>query len=215
VRVKFARDSTFLQAVDAVWKAYVGIGIESRGLRNSALIAWANVIGRERAVAEFEAFINSHGGSFERAAEVIGFSARSLRKVRKHILSLPPSLAPTPSPTQHRFVLGEQLDADEDRNVQYKEISTANVADAIKNVADEYAVAFLNSGGGRLFWGVRDKDRRVIGVTLLYGDRDKVRECRPATAPGRRRPEGEPSPGASRRGRPGVVGPPPRTCRSS
>jgi hypothetical protein len=176
VRVKIDRGWTFKQAVDAVWMAYRGIGLESKGYRNSALMAWGNVLGRERALSEFDAFIESHGGSFDAAAKVIEFSARSLKKIRKHIASLPSSIAPTPAATRHRFVLDEQLAADEDRIVQYKEITTANVADAIKNVADEYAVAFLNSGGGRLFWGVRDKDRRVVGVKLLYADRDRVRQ---------------------------------------
>jgi hypothetical protein len=153
VRVKIARDWTFMQAIDAAWEAYRGIGLESKGYRNSVLMAWGNVVGRERALLEFDAFINSYAASFERAAKAIGVSVGSLKKIRKHIASLPPSVAPPPPPpTRHRFVLGEQLAADEDRNVQYKEITTDKVADAIKNVAAEYAVGYLNSGGGRLFW---------------------------------------------------------------
>jgi Putative DNA-binding domain len=176
VKVKIGRDWGFRQVVEAAWKAYVGIGLDSRGRRNSVLMAWASVVGRERAMMEFDNFIASHEGSFERAATTIDFSARSLKKVRKHIASLPSSVPRSPPPTLRRYVLGERLDGDEDRLVEYKEIKGSNPVDAIKNAADEYAVAFLNSSGGRMFWGVRDGDRVVVGVPLAYADRDKIRQ---------------------------------------
>jgi predicted HTH transcriptional regulator len=47
--------------------------------------------------------------------------------------------------------------------------------DTIVNTWDEYAVAFLNSEGGRIYWGVRDRDRVVTGVRRSYHDRDRIR----------------------------------------
>ena len=42
-------------------------------------------------------------------------------------------------------------------------------------ISDEYAVAFLNSEGGRIFWGIRNDDRITVGVTLDDQQRDEVR----------------------------------------
>jgi len=53
--------------------------------------------------------------------------------------------------------------------------SRGNPVHSIINTADEYAVAFLNSEGGRIYWGIRDKDRTAVGVRLSYTDRDKLR----------------------------------------
>ena len=59
---------------------------------------------------------------------------------------------------------------------EFKEITSARRLNVIKNVADEYSVAFLNSEGGRIFWGVRDSDRVVVGVKLTLSERDEVRK---------------------------------------
>jgi predicted HTH transcriptional regulator len=56
-----------------------------------------------------------------------------------------------------------------------KEIRGGNPVNSIVNASDEYAVAFLNSEGGRIYWGIRDLDRVVIGVRLNYEQRDRVR----------------------------------------
>ncbi|MBU6402707.1 MAG: putative DNA binding domain-containing protein, partial [Verrucomicrobia bacterium] len=74
-----------------------------------------------------------------------------------------------------RFILGERLAIEETREYEFKEVIGNRPADTIANLADEYAVAFLNSEGGRIFWGVRDKDRVVVGVRLPAPDRDRLR----------------------------------------
>ena len=77
---------------------------------------------------------------------------------------------------QLTFVLNQQVPIEETRHYEFKEISSsAGAVDSIVNTSDEYAVAFLNSEGGRIYWGIRDKDRTVAGVRLSYQDRDKVR----------------------------------------
>ncbi len=74
------------------------------------------------------------------------------------------------------FVLNQQVPIEETRHFEFKEIrSSTGAVDSIVNTSDEYAVAFLNSEGGRLFWGIRDKDRVVVGVRLNDRERDKVR----------------------------------------
>jgi hypothetical protein len=75
-----------------------------------------------------------------------------------------------------RFVLNQQVSIEETRHYEFKEVrSGGGAVDSIVNAADEYAVAYLNSQGGRVYWGIRDRDRTVVGVRLNYHERDKVR----------------------------------------
>ena len=78
-------------------------------------------------------------------------------------------------PTQIRFIQGQPVPFEETRLYEFKEVKGKNPAGSITNTADEYAVAFLNSGGGRIFWGVRDDNRITVGVTLNERQRDEVR----------------------------------------
>ena len=73
------------------------------------------------------------------------------------------------------FIKGESIELEETRHYEFKEIRSENAPRAIKNTADEYVVAFLNSEGGRIFWGVRDTDRVVTGVSLDSKERDRLR----------------------------------------
>ncbi|MCW5851827.1 MAG: ATP-binding protein [Anaerolineae bacterium] len=90
-----------------------------------------------------------------------------------------------------RFMLSEPVYIEESRLYEFKEIKGGNPVDAIKNTADEYVVAFLNSGGGHIYWGIRDADRVVIGVHLTSKERDvlrrvvteKLTQIQPAVAP--------------------------------
>jgi Putative DNA-binding domain len=73
-----------------------------------------------------------------------------------------------------RYTLGTVLPLDESRLVEFKEIRGNNPVSAIVNAADEYAVAFLNSEGGRILWGVRD-DGMVVGVSVNHQQRNQLR----------------------------------------
>ncbi len=83
-------------------------------------------------------------------------------------------------PTQIRFVQDQPVPFEETRFYEFKEVKGKNPAGSITNTADEYAVAFLNSEGGRIFWGVRDRDRITVGVTLDERQRNNVRTQVPA-----------------------------------
>ena len=86
------------------------------------------------------------------------------------------SLEDSPLGTKLEFIFNHEVPIEETQHFEFKEIkSTAGAVDSIVNASDEYAVAFLNSEGGRIFWGIRDKDRVVVGVPLDYAQRDKVR----------------------------------------
>ena len=72
------------------------------------------------------------------------------------------------------FILGKRLPIEESRHFEFKEVRGNNPSRAIQDVTEQYAVAFLNSEGGRIYWGV-DDDRTVVGVQLTHRDRDDIR----------------------------------------
>lgn len=78
-------------------------------------------------------------------------------------------------PTQIRFVHEQSVPFEETLFYEFKEIKGGNPANSITKTADEYAVAFLNLEGGRIFWGIRDDDRITVGVPLDERQRDNVR----------------------------------------
>jgi len=75
----------------------------------------------------------------------------------------------------YTFILNRPVDVEETRHYEFKEVKGGKPLDTIKNTCDEYVVAFLNSDGGRLFWGIRDSDRYAVGVTLSSAERDALR----------------------------------------
>ncbi|PKN91069.1 MAG: hypothetical protein CVU44_20860 [Chloroflexi bacterium HGW-Chloroflexi-6] len=90
-----------------------------------------------------------------------------------------------------QFLLNEKAKIEETRHYEFKEVKGNNPVSVIENASDEYAVAFLNSEGGRIFWGVRNADGVVVGVSLDYRQRDdvvkaidmKLRQIQPVIAP--------------------------------
>ncbi len=74
------------------------------------------------------------------------------------------------------LVLGEPLEIEETREYEFKEVKPQSPLNAIADAAEKYAVAFLNSEGGRIFWGVRGTDRVVVGAKLSYDERDRLRQ---------------------------------------
>lgn len=76
------------------------------------------------------------------------------------------------------YHLGSQLKKDENLETEYKEVKGGNAVNSIKDIADQYIVAFLNSPQlkhGRILWGVTDTNRKVVGVSLNYSQRDDLR----------------------------------------
>jgi hypothetical protein len=74
------------------------------------------------------------------------------------------------------LVLGKPMEIEETREYEFKEVKPLSSLSTIADVAEKYAVAFLNSEGGRIFWGVRGTDRIVVGVQLTFDERDRLRQ---------------------------------------
>ncbi|MDE0685879.1 MAG: ATP-binding protein, partial [Candidatus Poribacteria bacterium] len=72
------------------------------------------------------------------------------------------------------FIQYKTVSFEEDLHHEFKDISQNNQpVNSIGQIAEEYAVAFLNAEGGSIFWGIRD-DGSVVGVELTRSQRDKI-----------------------------------------
>ncbi|MBC3871927.1 AAA family ATPase [Undibacterium oligocarboniphilum] len=72
-----------------------------------------------------------------------------------------------------KLIKGAKFPYHENRGCELKEVKGSNPLSSIKALVDQYAVAFLNAGvpqKGSIFWGVRDEDRRIVGVTLTESE---------------------------------------------
>jgi serine/threonine protein kinase len=89
------------------------------------------------------------------------------------------------------YRLNQPVSLEETRTCEFKEVKASDPTLAIKRIIEEYVVAYLNSEGGRIFWGIRDEDRTVVGVKATYRQRDLIRRLiidkmthiQPAVAP--------------------------------
>lgn len=86
---------------------------------------------------------------------------------------------PLPKKKEIPFIyhMEETIDAEEDREVEYKEVKGKNPVSSIVNVAPIYIVSFLNSAKlekGYIKWGISN-DRVVKGVVLDKEQKDEIR----------------------------------------
>lgn len=75
------------------------------------------------------------------------------------------------------YLLNQPVTLEETMFCEFKEVVGAHPVRAIWRIVDQYVVAFLNSDGGRIFWGIRDADRIVVGVKASYRNRDEIRRA--------------------------------------
>lgn len=116
------------------------------------------------------------------------FSAKNINRLDRlseHVTSLTyynyllehqqPRLKPS---LKTRWVKGQKFAKQESRSCELKEVKGANPLGSIKSVVDQYVVAFLNAGTpqeGAIFWGIRDEDLVITGVTLSDQECDALR----------------------------------------
>lgn len=74
-----------------------------------------------------------------------------------------------------KFVLNTPVAIEESLTCEFKEVK-AKATQAIGKSADEHIVAFLNTAGGSIYWGIRDQDRVVTGVPTSPKLRDELRQ---------------------------------------
>ncbi|KAK2954749.1 putative NLR Family CARD Domain Containing protein [Blattamonas nauphoetae] len=83
--------------------------------------------------------------------------------------SLPPGFI------QDILYYGDIITVEEDRNTEFKAVQfTSKLSETILKICKEYINAFLNTTGGRIFFGVED-DGKIKGVEINRKDRDFLR----------------------------------------
>ena len=75
---------------------------------------------------------------------------------------------------EFKFVEGEKFFLEENLTVEFKEVKGNNPVKSISNLVDEYILAFFNSQGGSVFWGVND-DGLVKSLKLTTKMKDDIR----------------------------------------
>nr|WP_306220676.1 type II toxin-antitoxin system PemK/MazF family toxin [Cohnella sp. WQ 127256] len=79
------------------------------------------------------------------------------------------------TPTDIRFEIGKTISLEEDNYYEFKDFSkSGNIVKTITNCVDEYVCSFLNSQGGRIFFGINN-DRKIVGLKLSYKERDELK----------------------------------------
>lgn len=80
---------TFIEALQAAWEAYSGAGPQyGAANRHRILDQWANVVGKDRAVAELEQALKEHG-DLKTASKEWGLSIDAIKKLRKSFNKMP------------------------------------------------------------------------------------------------------------------------------
>lgn len=88
----------------------------------------------------------------------------------KLISSLLHGVSKPPLPRRQQFILNQTIEENEDLYTEFKEINPNKIPD----VSYDYAQAFLNQDGGKLYVGIRDKDKTVVGNKIEYSKLDEI-----------------------------------------
>lgn len=88
----------------------------------------------------------------------------------KLIASLLSGVTKPPLPRRQQFILNQQIEENEDLHTEFKEINPNKIPD----ISYDYAQAFLNQDGGKLYIGIRDKDKSVVGNKIEYSKLDEI-----------------------------------------
>lgn len=163
----------FDEVVEAAWEVYRSPH-QFAGYRINAIKAWGNMIGKRAALQRMHKYISRYKSKKE-AAENLGMSYSTLRGIERFYESLPNEFVVFRKPTVDKFIVGETLSIEEDTHNEFKSVTSAKPVRAICDTFTKYALGYLNADGGRIFFGVRDKDAIVEGIELSAEDRDGVR----------------------------------------
>jgi hypothetical protein len=163
-----------MKALEAARAEYRGWGREGTGYRNNVMIMWGGIVGKSRAVGDLENLIHQ-AGSRKLLSEKIELSEYSLKMLGKRFKSLPDKFESINANDHYKFTEGDKCQFEEDMTHEFKEVKGKNPIKSIQNVVDEYIIAFLNSTGGSIFWGICD-DTTVKSIPLCTAQKDDIRK---------------------------------------
>lgn len=163
-----------MEALYAARAEYRGCGREGTGHRNNVMIMWGGIVRKSRAVGDLENLIEQ-AGSLKLLSEKIGLSEYSLKMLMKRFKTLPDKFESIDFNEHYKFIEAEKCQFEEDMTHEFKEIKGNNPIKSIQNIVDDYIIAFLNSSGGSIFWGICD-DRTVKSIILCSSQKDEIRK---------------------------------------
>ncbi|MDP2502154.1 AAA family ATPase [Vibrio splendidus] len=164
-----------MEALEAARAEYRGWGREGTGYRNNVMIMWGGIVGKSRALGDLDNLIRN-AGTRKLLSEEIQLSEYSLKLLEKRFKSLPDRFKSTNVNESYKFIEGEKCQFEEDATHEFKEVKGHNPTKSIQNVVDEYIIAFLNSSGGSIFWGICD-DTTVKSIPLCTAQKDEIRKA--------------------------------------
>lgn len=169
------RNWTLQEAFEHINQAYRPGGQLSGPQRNRLVETWGQLVGKSRATKEIDKLVETHG-SMNRACKYVQMSPSTMKVLRLFFESLPDELERLSSMEERTFIEGEKVTFEEDLSHEFKEIKGNNPTKTIQNLADEYILAFLNTSGGSIFWGITDH-AIVKSITLNMEQKDSVRKA--------------------------------------
>ena len=146
---------SLLKAFRVINEAYYPGGMQSGPQRNRQIETWGQLAGKSRATSELSSLIE-HYGSINKMSKDIQMSPRTIKSLRSFFESLPNDLEHINSKQKYQFTEGEKVSFEEDLTHEFKEVKGNNPTKSIQNLVNEYILAFLNSSGGSVFWGICD-----------------------------------------------------------
>lgn len=166
------KDWNLQSAFDEINSVYYPGGMQSGPQRNRQVEAWGQLVGKTRAISELNLLISEYG-SVNKCSKAIQMSSSSIKSLRAFFESFPDDLEHTIPLNSYRFIEGTKCSLEEDTTHEFKEVKGANPVKSIQNMVDEYVLAFLNSSGGSIFWGICD-DGIVKGLHLDSASKDTI-----------------------------------------
>lgn len=155
-------------------KTPVGEGLKILYLDYSNLLLWRNR--HDEAISLLDKALQklprrSHSEVKRKRKEIIEEKSKRKSKDTKQTIAKSEIVQKT------IFSLGTPVDLEEMHNCEFKEIKGNNPTGSISSLVDEYVVAWLNSmkSGGKIYWGIRNDDRIVVGINVDYRTRDEIR----------------------------------------
>lgn len=124
----------------------------------------SNIIGKNtiQQVSEIKDLLSFSDGRFT-------FLTNKQVKILNSLIS---GVSKPPLPSNQQFIINQPVEEDEGIYMEFKEINVNKIPD----VAYEYAQSFLNQDGGRIYFGIRNKDKKVAGITVPYSKRDEIQQ---------------------------------------
>ena len=162
-------------AFDVINQTYYPGGMQSGPQRNRQIEAWGQLVGKAKALVELELLINEYG-SVNKMSKAVQMSPKTIKSLRVFFESLPEEFETISPKIKYKFFEGKKCTLEEDLTHEFKEVKGQNPTKSIQNLVDEYIIAFLNSLGGSIFWGICD-DGTVKSLKLNTRLKDDINKA--------------------------------------